>query len=125
MGRSVPSPLGPRPQGPGCRLCRQSASVVLLSGEPGIGKSRLTVALEEQLQTEQHTPLRYFCSPMHTDSTLYPFISQLERAAGFKRNDRMAAKLDKLSSLLGASPNHDNDVQLLAELLTRGSGPIS
>jgi class 3 adenylate cyclase len=61
--------------------------VVLLSGEPGIGKSRLAVALEEQLQTEQHTPLRHFCSPMHTDSTLYPFISQLERAAGFKRND--------------------------------------
>jgi hypothetical protein len=61
--------------------------VVLLSGEPGIGKSRLTVALEEQLQAERHTLLRHFCSPMHTDSTLYPFISQLERAAGFKRNE--------------------------------------
>ena len=96
--------------------------VVLLSGEPGIGKSRLTVALEEQLQTEQHTPLRYFCSPLHTDSTLYPAISQLERAAGFKRNDTMEAKLDKLSSLLGASPNHDNDVQLLAELLSVQTG---
>jgi class 3 adenylate cyclase len=92
--------------------------VVLLSGEPGIGKSRLTVALEEQLQAEYYTPLRYFCSPLHTDSTLYPFISQLERAAGFERNDAMEAKLDKLSSLLGASPNHDNDVQLLAELLS-------
>jgi class 3 adenylate cyclase len=96
--------------------------VVLLSGEPGIGKSRLTVALEEQLQTEQYTPLRYFCSPMHTDSTLYPFISQLERAAGFKRNDTMEGKLDKLSSLLGASPNHGNDVQLLAELLSVSAG---
>ena len=96
--------------------------VVLLSGEPGIGKSRLTVALEEQLQTEQYTPLRYFCSPLHTDSTLYPFISQLERAAGFERNDTMEAKLDKLSSLLGASPNHDNDVQLLAELLSVPTG---
>ena len=96
--------------------------VVLLSGEPGIGKSRLIVALEEQLQTEQHTPLRYFCSPLHTDSTLYPFISQLERAAGFERNDTMEAKLDKLSSLLGASPNHDNDVQLLAELLSVPTG---
>ena len=92
--------------------------VVLLSGEPGIGKSRLTVALEEQLQTEQYTPLRYFCSPLHTDSTLYPFISQLERAAGFERNDTLDAKLDKLSSLLSASPNQDNDVQLLAELLS-------
>jgi class 3 adenylate cyclase len=92
--------------------------VVLLSGEPGIGKSRLIVALEDQLQTEQYTPLRYFCSPLHTDSTPYPIISQLERAAGFNRNDAMEAKLDKLLSLLGASPNHDNDVQLLAELLT-------
>jgi predicted ATPase len=93
--------------------------VVLLSGEPGIGKSRLTVALEDQLQTEQYTPLRYFCSPLHTDSTLYPFISQLERAARFERNDTMEAKLDKLSSLLGASPN---DVQLLAELLSVPTG---
>jgi len=92
--------------------------VVLLSGEPGIGKSRLTVALEEQLLTEQYTPLRYFCSPLHTDSSLHPFIAQLERAAGFNRNDAMEGKLDKLSSLLGAFPNHDNDVQLLAELLT-------
>ncbi len=96
--------------------------VVLLSGEPGIGKSRLIVALEEQLQTKQYTPLRYFCSPLHTDSTLYPFISQLERAAGFEHNDTMEAKLDKLSSLLGASPNHDNDVQLLAELLSVPTG---
>jgi class 3 adenylate cyclase len=104
------------------RRWRQAVSgegrVVLLSGEPGIGKSRLIVALEEQLQTEQYTPLRLFCSPLHTDSTLYPTISQLERAAGFNRNDAMEAKLDKLSSVLGASPNHDNDVQLLAELLT-------
>ena len=80
----------------------EEGRVVLLSGEPGIGKSRLTVALEEQLQTEQYTPLRYFCSPLHTGSTLYPFISQLERAAGFNRNDTTEAKLDKLSSLLGA-----------------------
>jgi class 3 adenylate cyclase len=96
--------------------------LVLLSGEPGIGKSRLTVALEQQLQTDQYTPLRFFCSPLHTDSTLYPFISQLERAAGFERNDPMEAKLDKLSSLLGASPNHDDDVQLLAELLSVPTG---
>ena len=96
--------------------------VVLLSGEPGIGKSRLIVALEEQLQTDQYTPLRYFCSPLHTDSTLYPFVSQLERAAGFERNDTMEAKLDKLSSLLDASPNHDNDVQLLGELLSVPTG---
>jgi class 3 adenylate cyclase/predicted ATPase len=92
--------------------------VVLLSGEPGIGKSRLIVALEEQLQTEQRTSLRYSCSPLHTDSTLYPFISQLQRAAGFEHNDTMEAKLEKLSSLLDASPNHGNDVPLLADLLS-------
>jgi class 3 adenylate cyclase/predicted ATPase len=96
--------------------------VVLLSGEPGIGKSRLTVSLEEQLQTEQYTPLWYFCSPLHTESTLYPFISELERVAGFERNDTLSAKLDKLSSLLAASPNHDKDVQLLAELLSVSAG---
>src|SRR5262249_26947073 len=104
------------------RRWRQAVSgegrVVLLSGEPGIGKSRLTVALEEKLQTEQHTRLRFFSSPLHADSTLHPFIVQLERAAGFERNETFEAKLDKLSSLLGASPNHDNDVQLLAELLS-------
>jgi predicted ATPase len=57
--------------------------VVLLSGEPGIGKSRLTAAVLERLAAEPHTRLRYFCSPQHTDSALYPTISQMERAAGF------------------------------------------
>jgi predicted ATPase len=55
--------------------------VVLLSGEPGIGKSRLTAALLERLTAEPHTRLRYFCSPQHTDSALYPIIGQMERAA--------------------------------------------
>jgi hypothetical protein len=55
--------------------------VVLLSGEPGIGKSRLTVELSQAIQSEPHTRLRYFCSPHHQDSALYPFIIQLERAA--------------------------------------------
>jgi predicted ATPase len=61
--------------------------VVLLSGEAGIGKSRIAVALLERLATEQHTRLRYFCSPQHTDSVLYPIISQMERAAGLARED--------------------------------------
>ncbi len=61
--------------------------VVLLSGEPGIGKSRLTAALSEHIGSEPHTRLRYFCSPHHQDSALYPFIAQLERAAGFIRDD--------------------------------------
>ena len=61
--------------------------VVLLSGEPGIGKSRLTAALLEAIAPEPHTRLRYFCSPQHTDSALYPTISRLERAAAFMRDD--------------------------------------
>jgi predicted ATPase len=61
--------------------------VVLLSGEAGIGKSRLTAALLERLATEPHTRLRYFCSPQRTDSALYPIISQMERAAGFTHDD--------------------------------------
>ena len=67
--------------------------VVLIFGEPGIGKSRLTVALSEQIGAEPHTRLRHFCSPHHQDSALYPFIPQLERAAGFARDETVDAKL--------------------------------
>ena len=74
--------------------------VVLLSGEPGIGKSRLTAALLERVASEPHTRLRYFCSPQHTDSALYPIITQMERAAGFAHDDAAQAKLDKLDALL-------------------------
>ena len=74
--------------------------VVLLSGESGIGKSRLTVALLERLATESHTRLRYFCSPQHTDSALYPIISQMERAAGLARDDTQQAKLNKLDTVI-------------------------
>ena len=77
--------------------------VVLLSGEPGIGKSRLIAALSERLATEPHARLRYFCSPQHTDSALYPIISQLERAAGFTHDDNAPTKLDKLDALLARS----------------------
>jgi predicted ATPase len=83
--------------------------VVLLSGEPGIGKSRLTVAMEERLQAEPHTRLRYFCSPQTTDSALYPIISQLERGAKFARHDTLEAKLDKLTALLRPSAGHERD----------------
>src|ERR1700758_4007982 len=61
--------------------------VVLLSGEPGIGKSRLTAALMERIAAEPHVRLRYFCSPQHTDSALYPVIGQLERATGLAHAD--------------------------------------
>ena len=76
--------------------------VVLLSGEAGIGKSRLTAALLERLAGEPHTRLRYFCSPQHTDSALYPIIGQMERAAGLAHDDTPQAKLDKLDARAGA-----------------------
>ena len=83
--------------------------VVLLSGEPGIGKSRLTAALLERIAAEPHTRLRYFCSPQHTDSALYPIISQMERASGFTHKDTAQAKLDKLDALLALSSAKRND----------------
>jgi class 3 adenylate cyclase len=77
--------------------------VVLLSGEPGIGKSRLTAELQERFRDEPHIRLRHFCSLQHRDSALYPFIAQLERAAGFEREDDAAARLDKLEAVLARS----------------------
>ena len=77
--------------------------VVLLSGEAGIGKSRLTAALLERVASEPHMRLRYFCSPQHTDSALYPIIGQMERAAGFAHDDTPQAKLDKLDAMLAQS----------------------
>src|SRR5690348_5070203 len=77
--------------------------IVLISGEPGIGKSRLTAAFQEQLSGEPHIRLRYFCSPHHRDSVLHPFIAQLEQAAGFIREDEPAAKTEKLAELLSRS----------------------
>jgi class 3 adenylate cyclase len=92
--------------------------VVLLSGEPGIGKSRLTAALLESLATEPHTRLRYFCSPQHTDSSLHPIISQMERAAGFTQGDNTEAKLDKLDALLAKSLTLPQNAALLADMLS-------
>jgi class 3 adenylate cyclase/predicted ATPase len=90
--------------------------VVLISGEPGIGKSRLTAALSEQIGSEPHTRLRYFCSPYHQDSALYPFVAQLERAAGFARDDTIEEKLGKLRGLLAPGARGDDEIELLAEL---------
>jgi class 3 adenylate cyclase len=92
--------------------------VVLLSGEPGIGKSRLTAALMERICDEPHTRLRYFCSPQHTDSALYPIISQMERAAGFVHEDTVEAKQDKLDALLAQNFTAHQDAALFAEMLS-------
>ena len=101
--------------------------VVLVSGEPGIGKSRITAALMERLHAEPHLRLRYFCSPYHQDSALYPFIDQLGHAAGFARDDPPAAKLEKLEALLALAAPPDEDVALIADLLslpTSGRHPL-
>jgi class 3 adenylate cyclase len=92
--------------------------IVLISGEPGLGKSRLTAALAERLHAEPYLRLRYFCSPYHQDSALFPFIDQLGRAAGFARDDMPAAKLEKLEALLARAAPPDEDVAFLADLLS-------
>ena len=92
--------------------------VVLLSGEAGIGKSRLTAALQENLANEPHTRLRYFCSPQRTDSALYPIIGQMERAAGLVPDDTPQARLDKLDAMLARTSTSVEDATLFAEMLS-------
>jgi predicted ATPase len=96
---------------------------VLVSGEPGIGKSRLAQTLVEQLSGEPYTRLRLFCSPHHQDSALYPTITQLERAAGLRREDTTDERLDKLEAVLSqATADLDEAVPLLAALLSLPTG---
>jgi class 3 adenylate cyclase len=90
--------------------------IVLVSGEPGIGKSRVIAALEERVHAEPYLRLRYFCSPYHQDSALFPFIDQLSGAAGSARGDPSAVKLEKLEALLTRAPAPD--VAFLADLFS-------
>ena len=92
--------------------------IVLISGEPGLGKSRITVELEERLHAEPHLRLRYFCSPYHQDSALFPFVDQLGRAAGFARDDPPAARLEKLEAVLARPALPAEDLALVANLLS-------
>jgi predicted ATPase/class 3 adenylate cyclase len=92
--------------------------VVLIGGEAGIGKSRLTAALMESLGGEPHTRLRYFCSPQHTDSALYPIIGQMERAAGLTHDDAPQAKLDKLDAVLAKTSTSIEEAALFADMLS-------
>jgi predicted ATPase/class 3 adenylate cyclase len=102
--------------------------VVLISGEPGIGKSRLTVSLQEHIQATPHTELSYFCSPRHSDSALYPVINQLQRAAQFQPDDTSEQRLDRLEALLARMETPVEDQSLLADLVslpTRNRFPAS
>jgi class 3 adenylate cyclase/predicted ATPase len=93
--------------------------VVLLSGEPGIGKSRIVQELRDRLSDKLYTRLSHYCSPYHTNSPLYPVIGLLERAAGFDRTDTAELKLDKLEALLAPSATDlQQAAQLLAAILT-------
>jgi class 3 adenylate cyclase/predicted ATPase len=100
------------------RAKRGEGQVVLLSGEPGIGKSRLTVALLEHVSGEPHTRLRYFCSPQQTGSALYPIIGQMERAAGFAHDESAQTKLEKLDRLLAQTFTPPEDAALIVEMLS-------
>ena len=96
---------------------QEEGRLVTLTGEPGIGKSHIAFALNERLQGESHITLRYFCSEHHTHSALFPFINQLERAAGFKHSDSPQEKLSKLDALLAQSTHDPEHLAVLANLL--------
>jgi class 3 adenylate cyclase/tRNA A37 threonylcarbamoyladenosine biosynthesis protein TsaE len=100
------------------RAKTREGQVVLLSGEAGLGKSRLTAALVERLAADPYTRLRYFCSAQHVDSALYPIISQMEHAAGLAHDDELRIRLDKLEALLSQTSTSGEDIALFAEMLS-------
>ncbi|UGY03919.1 BTAD domain-containing putative transcriptional regulator [Bradyrhizobium quebecense] len=105
------------------RQAKNGGRVVLLSGEPGIGKSRLTVELQERVRGEPHIRLRYSCSPHHQDNTLYPIINELQGTAGFRRDDTDAQRLDRLEAVLARSTDDFSEAApLIADLLSVPSG---
>ncbi len=100
------------------RAKSSEGQVVSLSGEAGIGKSRLMAALVESVAAAPYARLRFFCSPQHTDSPFYPIIRQMERAAGLALDDTLQAKLDKLDALLAQTATSLSDAAQFAEMLS-------
>ena len=97
--------------------------VVLLAGEPGIGKSRLLRTLRGRLGDEPHTPLSHYCSPHHTNSALYPVIDLLERTARLERAAPADVQLARLEAVLAGARDRPHEVvPLLAALLGVPSG---
>jgi class 3 adenylate cyclase/DNA-binding winged helix-turn-helix (wHTH) protein/tetratricopeptide (TPR) repeat protein len=90
--------------------------VVLISAEPGVGKSRLADGLSARIAADPHVELRYFCSPHHQDTALYPVIAQMERAAGFLHSDEPTARLAKLQAVLEAASSSTEDIALITDL---------
>ncbi|WP_271499381.1 adenylate/guanylate cyclase domain-containing protein [Bradyrhizobium sp. CCBAU 11357] len=103
------------------RARASEGQVVLIAGEAGIGKSRLVAAILEQVAADAPTELRYYCSPQHTNSALYPILKQMERRADFTRDDDRKARLDKLDATLGHTLPSVAHRAALADLLQLGN----
>src|SRR5262249_24183404 len=94
-----------------------SGRVVLLSGEPGMGKSRLIAAVEQEI-ADARARLRFLCSRHYQDTPLHPVIQQLERGAGFQRGDSAAVKREKLRRVLVPDALSEQEIDLLGDLLS-------
>ncbi len=93
--------------------------VVLLSGEPGIGKSRILSVLLERLEGQGVGTLRFQCSPYYVNSALYPIIDNFERALRFARDEPPESKLDKLGALIVTHYGRPlSDVRFVASILS-------